>query len=376
MVIKRDYYEVLGLNKNASLNEIKQSYRKLALQYHPDRVSADKKKESGEKFKEISEAYAVLSDSQKKAQYDQFGHAGIDGRYSNEDIFQGTDFGSIFEEFGFGKGLFGDLFDLFGGRSHRGRGPVRGADLEYVIDISLEEANKGIEKNVNIYNTVTCPLCNGSGIKPGTKKKTCTKCKGAGQQRYTQGFFSFSQPCSQCKGAGEIIEYPCVECHGRGKVKKSSKISVKIPAGVNTGNSIRIGGKGEAGELGGPPGDLYIVIKLKSHPVFERDGDNVYCNVPISFAVASLGGEIHVPTLDGSVQMKIPPGTSTNKTFRLSNRGVPNVHGRGKGDEFVTVVVKVPGKLTDKEKELIKQLGLLEGENLGEAGGFFKKVFK
>lgn len=376
MTIKRDYYEVLGVNKNASAAQIKQAYRKLALQYHPDRVAPDKKKEAEEKFKEISEAYAVLTDTQKKTQYDQFGHAGIDGRYTSEDIFRGTDFKGVFEEFGFGKGIFGDLFDLFGGGGvRRKRGPVRGADLEYILDISLEEANKSLEKTINIYHTITCPLCHGDGAKPGTKKKTCAKCKGAGQVRYTQGFFSFAQPCPQCKGRGEIIESPCPECNGRGKVRKSSKITIRIPAGVNTGNSIRVRGKGEAGELGGPSGDLYVVIKLKPHSVFERDGDDIYCNVPISFAVAALGGEIHVPTLDGKVKMKIPPGTETNKTFRLGSKGVPNVHGRGRGDGFVTVIVQVPSKLTSKEKELIRELNLLDGENLSDEG-FLKKMFK
>lgn len=366
MTIKRDYYEVLGVSKSASVDEIKQAYRKLALQYHPDRVAPDKKKEAEEKFKEISEAYAVLSDQQKRVQYNQFGHAGIDGRYTPEDIFQGTDFKTIFEEFGFGKGLFGDLFDVFGSTTtgRRTRGPVRGADLEYSMVISLEEAVQGVEKTINIYHTVTCPICRGSGARPGTKKKTCPTCKGTGQARYSQGFFTFSQPCPNCKGTGESVESPCPECNGRGKVKESSKITLKIPPGVNTGNSIRVPGKGEAGELGGPPGDLYVVIKLKPHPVFERDGDDLYCNVPISFAVVALGGEIQVPTIDGKAKMKIPAGTATNKTFRLSGKGVPNVHGRGKGDEFVTVMVQVPPKLSGKEKDLIKQLGLLEGETL------------
>lgn len=376
MAIKRDYYEILGVDKKASASEIKQAYRKLALQYHPDRVAPDKKKDAEEKFKEISEAYAVLSDVQKKTQYDQFGHAGIDGRYTSEDIFRGTDFRSVFEEFGFGKGIFGDLFDLFGGGgAHRKRGPARGADLEYILSISLEGANKGLERTISIYHTITCPLCHGDGAKPGTKKKTCSKCKGAGQVRYTQGFFSFAQPCSQCNGRGEIIESPCSECKGRGKIRKSSKITIKIPPGVNTGNSIRVRGKGEAGELGGPSGDLYVVIKLNPHSLFERDGDDIYCNIPISFAVATLGGEIQVPTLNGKVKMKIPPGTETNKTFRLSSKGIPNVHGRGKGDEFVTVMIQVPSKLSSKEKDLIRQLSLLDGENLID-DGFLKKMFK
>ncbi|MFH1238971.1 MAG: molecular chaperone DnaJ [bacterium] len=364
MTIKRDYYEVLGVSKSAPADEIKQAYRKLAMQYHPDRVAPDKKKEAEEKFKEISEAYAVLSDQQKKVQYDQFGHAGIDGRYTSEDIFRGTDFTTVFEEFGFGKGLFGNLFDLFGGvaNGRRTHSPARGADLEYAMTITLEEAVQGVEKTINIYHTVTCPVCRGTGAKPGSKKKTCPTCKGTGQARYSQGFFTFSQPCPQCKGMGESFESPCHECNGRGKVKENSRITIKIPPGVNTGNSIRVPGKGEAGELGGPPGDMYVVIKLKLHPVFERNGDDLYCNISVSFPLAALGGEIHVPTIDGKAKMRIPPGTATNKTFRLSGKGVPNVHGRGKGDEFVTVNVRVPPKLSGKEKDLIKQLEMLEGE--------------
>jgi molecular chaperone DnaJ len=368
MTIKRDYYEVLGVNKGASIDEIKQAYRKLAMQFHPDRVAPAQKKEAEEKFKEISESYAVLSDQQKRAQYDQFGHAGIDGRYTSEDIFRGTDFNTIFEEFGFGKGLFGNLFDLFGGGANGGgrrtHGPARGADLEYALTITLEEAFSGVEKTVSIYHTVTCPVCRGSGAKPGSKKKTCHSCKGNGQVRYSQGFFSISQPCPQCKGAGETFDSPCPECSGRGKIKENSKITIKIPPGVNTGNSIRVPGKGEAGELGGPPGDLYVVIRLKSHPVFERDGDDIHCSVPISFTLAVLGGEIHVPTIDGRAKMKIPAGTGTNKTFRLGGKGVPNVHGRGRGDEFVMVIINVPSRPGGKEKDLIKQLPLLDGESL------------
>ncbi|MFH1784421.1 MAG: molecular chaperone DnaJ [bacterium] len=373
MAIKRDYYEILGVKKDATAAQIKQAYRKLAMQYHPDRVAPDKKKESEEKFKEISEAYAVLTDTQKKSQYDQFGHAGIDGRYSSEDIFRTTDFGSVFEEFGFGKGIFGDLFG--GGRAATKRGPTRGADLEYVLPITLEEAYKGVEKTINIYHTVICNLCKGQGAKPGTRKKTCAKCKGSGHMRYTQGFLSFAQPCQACNGQGETIESPCPECQGRGKVRKNSHITIKIPPGVNTGNSIRMREKGEAGELGGPSGDLYVVVKMKPHPVFERDGDDIYCNIPISFAIATLGGEVHAPTLESKVKMKIPPGTQTNKTFRLSTKGIPNVHGRGRGDEFVTVIVEVPKKVSKKEADLVKQLSLLEGETLGD-DGFLKNMFK
>lgn len=370
MAVKRDYYEILRINKNASLEEVKQAYRKLALQFHPDRVPPEKKKEAEETFKEISEAYAVLSDSGKRSLYDQYGHAGIDQRYAREDIFRGADFGPVEDIlkdfFGFGTTVSEDIFsDLFGFGGRRRRGPRPGADLEYSLTITLEEAAQGTEKTIDYYHTETCPTCRGSGAKPGTGKKTCPQCKGKGQVSSAfGGFFSFAQTCPRCYGSGEIIDVPCSECQGRGKVKKSSKINVKIPPGVDTGTSLRIRGKGEAGELGGQSGDLYVVIHLAKHPIFMRQGDDLYCEMPISFPVACLGGEVVVPTLDGKVKLKIPPGTPVNKIFRLSGKGIPSLHSRGHGDEYIRVTIQVPTKLKEREKELLRELARLSGENL------------
>jgi len=375
LVVKRDYYEVLGVGKNASNEEIKKVYRQLAMKYHPDRVAPDEKKEAEEKFKEISEAYAVLTDPKKRSAYDQFGHAGIDQQYSYEDIFKSTDFGSIFSDLGFGGNVFGDLFDFFGGRGSRRRGPRRGADLEYRLTVTLEEAAFGSEKRVDIYHTVICPACNGEGTKPGTGKKTCPRCRGNGQIQYRQGFFSFSQPCDQCGGSGQIISDPCLSCHGRGKVRKESEISVKIPPGVDEGTHIRVRGKGEAGEKGGPSGDLYILIHLRPHKIFKREEDDIYLEVPISFPLATLGGEIEVPTLEGNARMKIPAGTPTNKIFRLRNKGITNLHGRGKGNEYVRVIVQVPSNLTQEQKRLIRDLGKTLEESYQKNKGFLGKWF-
>jgi len=375
---KRDYYDVLGINRDASPDEIKRAYRSLALQYHPDKVAPEKKKEAEEKFKEISEAYAVLSDSNKRAQYDQFGHAGIDATYTYEDIFRGADFSGfedIFRGFGFGESIFGDLFDFFGTGRGRKRRATRGADLEYTQSITLEEADSGVEKEIRIFHTVACSKCGGSGAKPGTGRKTCPQCQGTGQVSYGRaGFFSFSfsQTCSQCGGSGEVIESACPVCRGRGKVKKSSTISLKIPAGVDTGTSIRVRGKGEAGELGGPSGDLYVIIHVKPHKIFQREGENLYTEVPIHFTTACLGGEIEVPTLKSSVNMRVPPGTPTNKVFRLSGKGMPLLHGGGRGDEYVKVIVQVPTDLTSEQKKLLQEFQHLDRER---SKGIFKKMF-
>jgi len=375
---KRDYYEVLGIGRDASLDEIKRAYRSLALQHHPDKVPPEKKKEAEEKFKEISEAYAVLSDSNKKAQYDQFGHAGIDATYTYEDIFRGADFSGfedIFRGFGFGESIFGDLFDFFGTGRGRRRRATRGADLEYTQSITLEEAASGTEKEIGIFHTVACSKCGGTGARPGTGRKTCPQCQGTGQVSYGRGglfTFSFSQTCSRCGGSGEVIETPCTVCNGRGKVKKSSTISLKIPSGVDTGTGIRVRGKGEAGELGGPSGDLYVVIHVKPHKIFEREGDDLYTDVPIPFTTACLGGEIDVPTLKSSVRMRIPPGTPTDKVFRLRGKGMPSLHGRGQGDEYVRVIVQVPTKLTSEEKKLLEEFQRLERER---SKGIFRKMF-
>jgi molecular chaperone DnaJ len=359
---KRDYYELLGVSKNATHQEIEQAYRKLAVQYHPDRVPQDKKNEAREKFKEISEAYAVLSDSNKKSQYDQFGHAGIDGRYSTSDIFRDSDISDILRNIGFGGNFGGgdSIFDAFfgGGRSRRG-GQNRGADLEYSVSLTLEEAYKGTEQKIQYYHTEACPVCGGNGMKPGTGKKTCPQCRGSGQQTSSAlgGLFAFSQPCRKCGGRGEIIETPCKECKGRGKVKKSSEITVKIPQGVDNGTAIRIRGKGEAGELGGPPGDLYIVTQILIHNVFSRRGTDLHTEKKIAFPAACLGREISVPTLDGKVNMKIPSGTQSNKIFRLKGKGMPDIHTGRHGDLYVQVNIDVPTKLTGKQKELLTEFG-------------------
>ncbi|MBN1383964.1 MAG: molecular chaperone DnaJ [Elusimicrobia bacterium] len=383
---KRDYYEILGISKGASEDEIKKAYRNLALQFHPDRVPEEKKKEAEERFKEISEAYAVLSAPDKRKLYDQYGHAGIDGRYSAEDIFRNADF-SGFEDIFSGGGGFGgfstgggfdDLLSSlfgggFGGRRSRRSGPSRGSDLEYRLAVSLEEAFGGCEKTVDLYNAHTCSSCRGTGAKPGTSKKTCPTCKGAGTVRYSRGFFSLQQTCSKCGGSGEIVGTPCPTCAGRGKVKKHSKITVKIPAGVDTGNTIRVRGKGEAGEKGGPTGDLYIVVKVSKHRIFQREGENIYVEVPIGFATAALGGEITVPTLNGNVSMKIPSGTSSNKTFRLKGKGMPFVNSSRTGDEYVTVFITPPTNLTTRQKELLREFAEISGEKIDE--GIFKKIF-
>ncbi len=372
---------MLGVSKTAGTDEIKKAYRTLALQFHPDRVAADKKKEAEERFKEISEAYAVLSDQEKRRLYDQHGHAGIDNRYTPEDIFRNADFSSVEDVFQSGhfEDVFGDIFNVFGGghpsagRRGRSAGPSRGADLEYHLTITLDDAFKGAEKSIDIYHTQTCPACHGSGAKVGTSRKVCQACRGTGAVRYNRGFFSLQQACSKCGGSGEIVGTPCPECSGRGKVKKQSSFSVKIPAGVDTGSTIRVRGKGEAGEKGGPSGDLYIVIRVQQHKLFERKKDDLYVEVPTGIATASLGGEISVPTLGGNVSMKIPAGTPSNKTFRLHGRGMPSVNSGKTGDEYVRVVITPPETLSSKQKELLKEFAKTTGENIDE--GMFRKIF-
>lgn len=383
MTRKRDYYQVLGISRGASLEELKKAYRSLALQNHPDKVPPAEKKEAEERFKEISEAYAVLSDPEKKLTYDQFGHAGIDGQYTHQDIFRGADFGSIFSGRGFedilrGFGLGGSFADIFSDSSAAGVKirPQRGADLEYPIDISLEEAVRGCEKRINIYHTITCPVCKGSGAKPRTGKKTCPQCRGQGQVRQVTtsifGQVASVTACPRCRGAGEAIETLCSQCHGRGKVKKASQISLKIPSGVDTGVSVRVRGKGEAGELGGPSGDLYVIVRLKSHKIFAKEGKDLYYAAPLSFVTAALGGEIEVPTLTGKVTMKIPSGTQTDRVFRLKGKGIPFLHGRGRGDEYVKVIVQVPAKLNGRQKELLKKFAGAGGE---KPSAFKKSTF-
>jgi len=362
--VKRDYYEVLGVGRKASKGEIKNAYRKLAMKFHPDR---NKTLGAEETFKEISEAYAVLSDDEKRAQYDQFGHAGISGRYTASDIFRDFDF-DIFRDFGFG-GL-DRIFDIFFGRDRpryesavRGRvspyEPQRGADIRYDLEISLEEAASGSKKEVNISHMETCDMCNGIGARPGGLK-TCPVCRGSGWREYTQrmgfgGFASVRSTCERCHGRGEIIETPCPACHGSGKIDKISRILIDVPPGVDDGTMLRIGEKGEVGINGGPRGDLYVAIQLKKHEIFERSGDDITCEIPISFVQATLGDKIEVPTLSGKAKLKIPPGTQSGTAFRLKGKGIPHLNRWGSGDQYVRVRVNVPSKISKRQKHLLEE---------------------
>jgi len=362
---KRDYYEILGVNKDAQVDEIKKKYRKLAMKYHPDRVSADKRKESEEKFKEISEAYAVLSDATKRAQYDRFGHAGINNQYSSEDIFRGADFGSIFEDLGFGGGIFEDLFSGFGGGRSRRGGPRRGADLEYEMPISFEDAASGIERTIRIKRREECTTCKGTGAQPGTSKKQCGICGGAGQVGQSAGFFTIARTCDTCRGEGQIIEKPCKDCRGTGKVAVERKINVKVPAGVDGGSHLRVRGEGEAGSKGAPRGDLYILIRLEEHKLFERHRNDIVCTVSISFVQAALGTEIEVPTLyNEKIKMKIPAGTQSEKVFRISGKGFADLRGYSKGDQYVKVHVSVPKSLNAQQKKLLLEFAKASGEDV------------
>ncbi|MFC1667030.1 molecular chaperone DnaJ [Candidatus Omnitrophota bacterium] len=386
MTTKRDYYEILGVQKGASLDEIKKVYRSLALKYHPDRVVPDAKKEAEEKFKEISEAYAILSDPQKRSQYDQFGHAGIDSRYSHEDIFKGADFGSIFEDMGFnggGGGIFGDIFEgVFGGgaSSTRRRGPLRGRDLEYEIEISFNDAAFGIKKTINIPRNETCSTCKGDGAKPGTKKTTCTNCGGKGQILQSAGFFSIRQTCPRCRGEGAIIKSPCAKCAGTGRNRVAKKLEVSIPAGIDTGSRLRVQGEGEAGSKGGPRGDLYLYIHVKDHAIFERHGYDVICEVPVNFTVTALGGEIDIPTLNGNVVMKIPEGTQSGKIFRLAQKGIKKLRGYGCGDQLVRIIVETPTRLNQEQKRILKEFAKSCNDKVNPLAKSFmdnvKKIFK
>jgi len=351
---KRDYYEVLGISKDASAAELKKAYRRVAMKHHPDRNPGDKAAE--DKFKEASEAYEVLSDPQKRAAYDQFGHAGVD---------QNAGMGGAGGAGGFGNfsDIFGDVFgDIFGGgRGGRG-GPSRGADLRYNLQLSLEEAVRGTSVEIKVPTLVACDTCDGSGAKKGTSPKTCTTCGGMGQVRMQQGFFSVQQPCPSCQGKGTLITDPCGSCGGQGRMEETKKLSVKVPAGVDTGDRIRLSGEGEAGAAGGPAGDLYVEVHVKPHEIFQRDGRDLYCEVPVSFIDAALGGELEVPTLDGRVKLKVPPETQTGKLFRLRGKGVTPVRGGPRGDLMCRVVVETPVNLTNKQKDLLREFqGTMKG---------------
>ncbi len=366
---KRDYYEILGIHKNANEAEIKKAYRRLAMKHHPDK-NPENHQEASEKFKEATEAYEVLSDPQKRAAYDQYGFAGVEGMGG----FGGGGFG--------GRGdfsdIFGDIFgDFFGAAAGHGRAHVaRGADLRYNMTISFEDAAFGNETEIRIPKTETCPTCNGSGSRPGTHPKTCSACRGTGQQRMNQGFFTIARTCPACGGEGQVITDPCPECKGHGSVEREKTMKVKIPPGVETGSRLRLSGEGEPGLHGGPHGDLFIVIKVKEHPLFVRDGDDVWCEIPISITTAALGGEIEAPTLKEKMKLKIPPGTQTGKVFRLKGKGIPNVRGYGIGDENVRVVVETPSNLTARQVELLKEFeAISRKDNNNPIGkGFWEKV--
>jgi molecular chaperone DnaJ len=381
MSTKRDYYEILGVKKSASLDEIKKAYRELALRFHPDRVPAEQKKAAEEKFKEISEAYAVLSDTQKRALYDQYGHSGIDQKYAYEDIFKGADFNSVFEglgDFGFGGGLFEEIFgdlgaDIFGGGSRRGStNRRRGRDLQIALDITLEEAASGVEKTITVPRYELCPTCSGSGAKPGTKKITCPQCKGAGRTVVSSGFFQLAQTCSRCRGEGSTIQALCPDCRGEGRAKVTRKIKVKIPSGADTGSHLRVRGEGEAGTTG--RGDLYVAIEVKPHSIFERHNNDILTEISISLTKAILGSEVEVSTLDGKVKMKIPPGTQSGRIFRLKEKGIPDLHGRGIGDELVRVDVEIPLHLTPEQRRLIEDFAKLSGEDINTKESFRDKL--
>jgi len=374
MANKRDYYEILGVNKDISQDELKKAYRKLALKYHPDR-----NKESGaeDRFKEISEAYAVLSDQEKRSKYDQFGHAGVDGNWSQEDIFRGGNFEDLFSEMGFG----GSIFDIFTGRSGRRRGGAqRGSDLRYELTISFEDAYHGAEKQIEIPRIENCSVCDGSGAKPGTELKTCSTCGGKGQVTQTQrtpfGQFMTTSACPICHGRGKMVDNPCTECHGSGKVRKRRKIKVKIPAGIDDSSRMRVSREGEHGSGGGPSGDLYVDIFVRRHKKFKRVGNDIVICMPISYTQAALGDEITVSAVDSKVKMKVPAGTKTGSTFRVKGKGMPNMHGYGQGDLLVKVDIGVPTKLTEKQKELLRKFAKLRGEQPANENqkGFFDRV--
>ena len=378
---KRDYYEILGISRDATPEEIKKAYRRLAVKYHPDR-NLDNAKESEEKFKEVSEAYKILSDPEKRRIYDQYGHQGLEAEMGAGTGWTGFDFDpfKIFEEvFGRGDVFGGDIFgDIFGRRTRtRERSGEPGADLQYNLEISFKEAAFGTEKSIEVPKYEICPTCKGSGVKPGYHPQICPACEGRGYVEVRQGFFSFSRTCTQCQGRGTIIRNPCKQCHGTGRVKRVKKIKVTIPAGVNDGSRLRLRGEGEAGFGGGPPGDLYITIRVRPHPLFSREGDNIIIEVPISFALAALGGEISIPTLNGKVRLKIPSGTQSGKIFRLRGKGVPHLNSFQRGDELVKVVVETPVNLTLEQRQLLKRFDEL-GRNNGQpkVKDFFSKVRK
>ncbi|TFH74986.1 molecular chaperone DnaJ [Gammaproteobacteria bacterium LSUCC0112] len=367
---KRDYYEVLGVARDATEADLKKAYRRVAMKHHPDRNPDNK--ESEELFKEANEAFEVLSDPEKKARYDQFGHAGVNQQGGGGG--GAGDFGDIFSD------IFGDIFGGAGGRAGGGRAGVRkGADLRYNLELDLEDAVKGTTVKIRIPTAVACGTCDGTGAKKGTSPVDCTTCNGVGQVRMQQGFFSVQQTCPRCHGSGKQIKDPCNTCHGRGQVEEQKTLSVKVPAGVDEGDRIRLTGEGQAGTNGGPPGDLYVQVHMREHKLFVRDGRDLHCEIPISFVDAALGGELEVPTLDGRVKLKIPAETQTGKLFRLRGKGVTSVRGGGAGDLLCRVVVETPVQLTRRQKELLQEfqaIGESEGSQSPKKTSWFDGVKK
>ena len=369
---KRDYYEVLGVGRNASEEEVKRAYRKLAVKFHPDKNPDDPHAE--EKFKELGEAYDVLMDSDKRAAYDRFGHAafasggaGFGGFHDPFDIFR-----EVFGGGGFGGGIFETFF---GGAGARTEDRQRGSDLRYDMQIGLEEAAFGVEKEIEIEKLDTCDKCHGSGAEPGSRTISCPTCGGRGQVISSRGFFHVSQTCPRCRGAGEIIEKPCPKCHGEGRVEKLSRVKLKIPAGIREGSRLRSSHNGEAGIRGAPPGDLYVVIHIKEHKIFQREDDDLYCEVPIAFSLAALGGEVDVPTLEGKAHLKVPAGTQSGQMFKLRGKGITNVNGRGRGDLFARLIVEVPSRLNAEQRSKLEEFAALcSDENTPLRKSFFERA--